>query len=191
MAACKKNAARLGAHLAFLDESGFLLIPPVRKTWGPRGQTPIHRHVYRHDRISAISAISVSPQHRRLGLYCHFYPINITREEVCVFLRDLLAHLRGHVIVVLDNAQIHRGGSMAKLCARFPRLHIESFPPYAPELNPDEGVWRHLKRAVSNTRPDDQDNLLSMLTEGICTLSASQRLLRSCIKQSDLPPFLP
>jgi len=181
----------LRAHLVFLDESGFLLIPPVRKTWSPRGQTPIHRHVYRHDRISAISAVSVSPQRRRLGLYCHFYPINISGEEVCRFLRDLLGHLRGHVIVLLDNAQIHRGGPVSKLRARFPRLHLEFFPPYAPELNPDEGVWRHLKRLLSNTRPDSQDDLLSLLTEDICALASSQRLLRSCIKQSDLPPFLP
>lgn len=81
MAACKKNAARLSAHMVFLDESGFLLIPPVRKTWSPRGQTPIFRRRYCHDRISAISGISVSPKRRRLGLYCHLYPINISRDE--------------------------------------------------------------------------------------------------------------
>jgi len=162
----------------------------VQKTWSPRGQTPIHRHVYRHDRISAISAISVSPRRQRLGLYCHLYPMNIDREQVCFFLRDLLRHLRGHVIVFLDNAQIHRAGPLTELCARFPRLHLESFPPYAPELNPDEGVWRQLKRFLSNTRPDNQDDLLSLLTDGFCKLASSQRLLRACVKQSDLPPFL-
>jgi len=51
----KKNAARLAAHLVFVDESGFLLIPSVRKTWSPVGQTPVVRHRYGHDRISAIS----------------------------------------------------------------------------------------------------------------------------------------
>ncbi len=190
MAACKKNAARLGAHIVFADESGFLLIPSVRKTWSPRGQTPIVRHRYRHDRISAISAISVSPKRHRLGLYCHLYLTNIRRDEVCVFLRDLLKHLRGHVIVLLDNAQIHRGGALSELCKRFARLHLESFPPYAPELNPDEGVWRHLKRSLANTRPDSQDDLLSLLSDGIQNMASSQRLLRSCVKQSDLPPFL-
>jgi len=190
VAACKKNAGRLGAHIVFVDESGFLLIPPVRKTWSPRGQTPIHRHFYRHDRISAISGISVSPKRRRLGLYCQLYPMNISRDEVCVFLRHLLRHLRGHVIVLLDNAQIHKAGPLAQLCARFGRLHLESFPPYAPELNPDEGVWWHLKRSLSNTRPDSQDDLIALLSVGVRKLASSQTLLRSCVKQSELPPFL-
>ena len=48
MAARKKNATRLGAHLGFADESGFMMIPPVRRTWAPVGQTPIVRHYYFH-----------------------------------------------------------------------------------------------------------------------------------------------
>ena len=59
LAPCKKNATRLAAHLVFIDESGFLLIPSVLKTWSPVGQTPILHHRYRHDRISAISGIAV------------------------------------------------------------------------------------------------------------------------------------
>jgi predicted metal-dependent enzyme (double-stranded beta helix superfamily) len=63
VAAHEKKAARLGAHIVFCDESGFLLIPHVVKTWAPVGQTPIHRHVCRRrDKISVISGISVSPK---------------------------------------------------------------------------------------------------------------------------------
>jgi len=40
VAANKKKPARLGAHIVFADESGFLLIPNVAKTWAPVGQTP-------------------------------------------------------------------------------------------------------------------------------------------------------
>ena len=66
----KKNAARLGAHIVFADESGFLLIPSVVRTWAPEGQTPIHRHRQGpRDKISVISGISLSPQRQRLGLY--------------------------------------------------------------------------------------------------------------------------
>ena len=70
----KKKAHRLNAHLAFLDESGFLLIPTLRRTWAPRGQTPLLRHRYQHDKISAISAVTVSPRRQRLGLYLHCHP---------------------------------------------------------------------------------------------------------------------
>ncbi len=70
LAAYKKNAARLGAHLVFADESGFQLIPNVVRTWAPQGQTPIHRHRQgRRDKISVISGISVSPRRHRLALY--------------------------------------------------------------------------------------------------------------------------
>ena len=57
-----KKAIAPGAHLAFLDESGFLLIPNVCRTWAPRGQTPILHHFYRRERISAISTLAVSPK---------------------------------------------------------------------------------------------------------------------------------
>src|SRR6202008_5048089 len=65
----KKNAARLGAHIVFADESGFLLIPTVVRTWAPRGKTPSHRHRQgRRDKVSVISGISVSPKRRPRGL---------------------------------------------------------------------------------------------------------------------------
>jgi transposase len=191
LAPCKKNATRLAAHLVFVDESGFLLIPSVRKTWSPVGQTPVLRHRYRHDRISAISGIAVSPKRFHCTLYCQLYEDNIQAEEVAVFLRHLLRQIQGHLIVLLDNGKIHRGDPMEELLARTARLHLEPFPPYAPELNPDEGVWNHLKSTLANGRPDTQAELMDVLSDEICNLAASQPLLWGCIQQSDFPPFLP
>ena len=186
----KKKATRLGAHIVFADESGFLLIPPVRKTWAPRGQTPIHRHSYRRDKISVISGISVSPQRKRLGLYWRFHAKNIQQEEACEFLRHLLKHLRGHVIVLWDNGRPHKGDPIREFCRRFPRLHLENFPPYAPELDPDEGVWAALKNTLANGRPDDLDELWEHLSDAIEELASSQPRLRGCVYESELPPFL-
>src|SRR5208337_613402 len=99
LAADKKNATRLGAHIVFADESGFQLIPNVVQTWAPQGQTPIHRHRQgRRDKISVISGVSVSPKRHQLGLYYLLYFDNIGQEEVCRFLQELLRHLRGLVI---------------------------------------------------------------------------------------------
>ena len=121
MARSKKNAARLGAHLVFADESGFLLAPLVAKTWAPRGCTPILRHRRGHrDKISVISGISMSPQQHRLGLYYLLFYDNIAQEEVCVFLRELLRHLRGPVIVLLDNSPPTRGSRYRNSCANIP-----------------------------------------------------------------------
>ena len=168
-----------------------MLIPSVRKTWSPRGQTPFLYHWLRHDKVSAISAISVSPKRSRLSLYCQLYEQSVNREGVHNFLRHLLQHIRGHLFILLDNAQIHRGGPILDLLSRFPRLHLVPLPPYAPELNPDEGVWRHLKHSLANTRPDNTVDLVDMLSEHLLSFASSPSLLRSCIHQSELPLFLP
>jgi transposase len=148
-------------------------------------------HHQRHDRISVISALSISPTRQRLGLYWQFHVKNIQHPEVCDFLRDLLRHLRGHVIVLWDGAKIHRGHPIAKLCRRFPRLHLERLPGYAPELNPDEGVWSQAKQALANGRPDTLDHLWFELWLTLEDIRCSQGKLRACVHESDLPPFLP
>lgn len=182
----------MGAHIVFIDESGFLLIPLVLRTWAPRGQTPIHRYRYRRDKVSAISGVSVSfKKRRRLGLYVQLHLKNIGHVEVCAFLRHLLRHLRGHVIALLDNSRTHKGDPLRELRRRLPRLHLEYFPAYAPELNPDEGVWSLAKRKLANGRPDDLSVLLLGLKRTFRRIAASPHLLRGCVKQSDLPPFLP
>ena len=191
LAAGKKNAERLGAHIVFIDESGFLLIPPVRKTWAPRGRTPVFHHWYRQDRISVIYALSVSQQRRRFGLYSRFHQKNILGSDVAAFLRHLLRHLRGNVTVIWDNARIHRCQPVRDLCSRYQRLHLEALPPYAPELNPVEAAWGHTKGMLANGRPDDKSELLQNVVETVNGFSSSQRHLRGFIRKSDLPPFLP
>ena len=160
------------------------------KTWAPCGQTPVHRHCYRRDKISVISGVSVSPKRHRPGLFYQLYFNNIGQEEVCVFLRDLLHHLRGPVITILDNSRTHQGELLEQLRRRHPRLHIEHFPSYAPELNPDEGVWSLAKRDLANGCPHDVEELMGNLIRSIENIRHSPAKLRGCIRQSDLPPFL-
>jgi putative transposase len=129
----------------------------------------------------------VSPRRRRYGLYFSLWLHNIRQPEVCAFLRDLLRHLRGAVIVVWDNGTIHGGEPLRALQARYPRLHLYRFPSYAPELNPDEGVWQHAKRALANGRPDSQRELTRHLRSQLARLRRSQLHLRGCVRGSDLP----
>ena len=143
------------------------------------------------ERISAISGIAVSPKRFHCTLYCQLYEDNIQGEEVAAFLRHLLRQVQGHLIVLLDNGKIHRGDPVQELLARTSRLHLAPFSPYAPELNPDEGVWNHLKSTLANGRPDTQAELMDVLSDEICCLAASQPFLRGCIQQSALPPFYP
>lgn len=98
------------------------------KTWAPRGQTPHTHHFTRRDKVSVISALSVSPRRRRLGLYFRLYSDNVNGVRVCAFLRQLLRHLRGPLFVLLDNATIHHGAPLKALRRQHPRLRIEYFP---------------------------------------------------------------
>jgi hypothetical protein len=187
----KKNFTRLGAHLIFIDESGFMLTPTVHRTWAPVGQTPLLRHRQRNDRLSFISGLSISPRRYHLGLYGMFFWDNIGQEEVCLFIQEVLRHLRGRVIALVDNNNTHRGTMIKKLCAQFPRLTLLYFPSYAPELNPDEGVWGWMKGRLANSCPDDLQELAKDLQREFRMLARSQDRLKGCILQSELPFPMP
>ncbi|MDO8476666.1 MAG: IS630 family transposase [Candidatus Rokubacteria bacterium] len=171
----------------FLDESGFLLIPNVRKTWAPVGCTPTVRHSYKRDKLSAISAVSVSPQRARVGLYMHVHSENITGAEVMLFLRHLLRHLRGPVELLWDGGSIHKRADVKAFLRRHPKLIVHRFPAYAPELNPDEFVWTKMKHDLANGGPEDIRHLDAQLRRSFRRLHGSQQLLWSCILVSDLP----
>ncbi|NIN95339.1 MAG: hypothetical protein GTN93_22260 [Anaerolineae bacterium] len=166
------------------------MLPTVRRTWAPRGQTPILRHRTRsHKKVSTIGALSISPQRRRLGLYLHWHPDkNITQDDVILFLRDLLAHLRGNVILVWDRLNAHRSAQVKLWQTAYPRLSVEWFPPYAPDLNPMEYVWGHLKyHRLSNHGLFELDDVYSQAKGEAEDVSSNQRLLRSFVHASTLP----
>ena len=130
------------------------------------------------------------PRRQHLGLYYQLYFDNIGQDEVCLFLRELLRHLRGSVIVLLDNSSTRQGAPLQQLLRQHSRLHIEHFPSYAPELNPDEGVWSLAKRALANSCPNDVEELVEDVIGSIKRIRISTQKLRGCILQSGLPSFL-
>lgn len=79
----------------------------------------------------------------------------------------MLRHLRGPVIVLVDNSSTHHGDPLQKLLDQNPRLHLEHFPSYTPELNPDEGVWALAKRALANSCPDNVDELMEDIIRSV------------------------
>ena len=168
----------------FIDESGFLLIPPVQRTWAPVGQTPVLRHSYRRERLSVIGGLSVAPRRKRLGLYFQIYPWNVTAADMVSYLAELLRHLRGQVVALLDGCAIHRDRKVMEFCRRHRRLHLEWFPAYAPELNPEEYVWTQAKQKVGNTCPEDRDALLDLVVNALCDVKESPSRLAACLAQA-------
>jgi len=151
------------------------------------GHTPIIPYNYKHDRISTLAALTVSPQRQHLGLYVCFQPYNFKAIDIADFLRTLLRHLRGHVILLWDRGSIHQGSTIAAVQQAYPRLHVEEFPAYAPELNPVEQIWNDFKGHTANSLLRDRRDLRRRLYVNTRRVRRSQAKLRSCILSSKLP----
>ena len=183
-----REAFRRKAHVAFLDESGFFLTPTVRRTLAPRGQTPVLAAWDRRDRLSAIRAITLSPVAARPNLYFEVFDHTVHAEQVVAFLADLHRRL-GSLTVVWDRGAIHdKSGLVRAWLAKHPGVVTEKFPSYAPDLNPDEGVWGWTKYGrLSNLAADDTDDLWDHVIDELITVKFSPRLLKGFVEETRLP----
>jgi transposase len=155
-----------------------MLQPVVRRTWAPRGHTPLLRQWDRRDRLSAISALTVAPRRQRYGLYWALHPHNIRTAEVLHFLQALRRHFPRGFTLVWDRSQPHRAATVRDwLAARTRRIVVEWLPAYAPDCNPAEHVWGHTKYGdLANFAPTDLDQLEGAVVTSF-TETRSQRVL--------------
>jgi transposase len=122
-----------------------------------------------------------------MGLYARFQQDNFKALHVAAFLRQLLRHLRGHVVLLWDGGRAHTGSVIAHVLADYPRLHVEPFPKYAPELNPAEQVWNDFKGHTANSLFENKQDIRLSLHGNKRRVCRSQQKLRSFIFASDLP----
>ncbi len=141
------------------------------------------------DKVSVIAALTVSPARRRVGLYFATDPGSyITAAGVAAFLRDLLRHLRGRVIVVWDRGSNHRGPAVRAVLRRHPRLAVGELPAYAPDLNPVEPLWSHLKHGLmANFVPEGLSHLWDAVLGHLSDARHEPQRLRAIWEGSDLP----
>jgi transposase len=186
-----RQAYERRAHLVLLDESGFLLAPTVRRTMAPRGKTPILDCSASHDRISVISAITLSPQAVRVGL--HFMLLgkneNFHAEEIILFLRQLKSEIGGPLTIVWDRNNIHSKSRVVRAwLAKHPEVVVEDFPAYAPQTNPDEDVWSWTKYGqLCNVAPHDIIDLRDHIWDALMNLKNQPQLLISFLVHAKLP----
>jgi transposase len=182
------------ARIALLDESGFMLSPTLRRTLAPRGQTPRLDCSDRHDRISVISAITLSPRALRVGL--HFMLLadneNFHGKEVVLFLRQLKGEVGGPWTIVWDRSQIHsKARAVKEWLVKHPEVVIEDFPAHAPATNPDEEVWSWTKYGqLCNLAPADVAELRQHIWDTLCALRRQPQLLVSFILHARVPLLL-
>lgn len=169
--------------------------PTVRRSFAPCGRTPILRSWDRHDRISAISAVTVSPKRKRLGLYFRLLPdgTNAHGEDTVDFLRQLRRHIPGPMTILWDKGNIHdRSKVVRAYLAEHPEIVTERFPSYAPETNPDEMVWQHAKHGrLANFTPGNTTELRSAMIGEFARLRRSPTLLSSFIRHAGVPIRMP
>lgn len=164
--------------------------PTVRRTWGLCAQTPVLRHRLCHwGKVSAIGALTISRRRRHLALYLHLYAgANISQEAVIAFLRDLRRHLGGPIVVVWDRWSVHRGRRVRRYLEGQTSIHVESLPPYAPDLNPMDKGWGWMKsHRLANHAPAQLEELTEAVAEAHEAARARQGLLRGFVRATGLP----
>ena len=169
----KKKAKLKKATLVFIDEAGIMMSPTVRKTWAPCGKTPILKHKTRsHRKISAIGEISVRHSGRSARVMFRLLEGKNMRTAECIqFLIQLKQNIRGPIIIIWDRLQAHRSKALNVWLAGEQRIELEYFPPYAPELNPVEYLWAHLKsHELANFCAFDLEGLYRETKSKLCSM---------------------
>jgi len=187
LAQVKKNARARHAWIVFQDESGFSLLPSVRSTWAPKGQTPVLHHHFNWKRLSMSAALCFRPDGTEASLVFGMQPGAYNDESIMEFLTELHRHLDGDkVTLVWDGLPSHRSRSMrAFIKSQRHWLVVERLPAYAPDLNPVEQVWGNLKGGeLANLCLDTIGEAEEIVDQGLCRIGNETKLafafLRHC-----------
>jgi transposase len=128
--------------MVFVDESGFSLLPGVVSTYAPWAQTPVLRPVHTRDHVSVMSGIT-----RQGRLDTRVRREALDSLDRVVFLKHVRPHVSDTWLVSWDGWPMHKGHVNTCLAeGGAKQIHVEQLPPYAPDLNPGEGVWHHVKK---------------------------------------------
>lgn len=163
------RAKREGAVILFADESGIRSDHHAGTTWAPEGKTPVVKATGARYGLNMLSAVSAQGHFRFMTVEGR-----VNAEVFREFLRRLITGMDRKIFLVVDGHPAHK----AKLVKRFvqdnaDRLELFFLPPYAPELNPDELVWAHVKTRVAKATVQTKEELKRMVDR---TLRRLQKL---------------
>ena len=173
------------------DEAGIMMNPTVKKTWGKRAHPPVALYRNRRQKkISVLGALALRPATGTVDLLCDFYPDSYVRgEQAAGFLHRVLAEYKdaSRIDLVWDNLQAHKSPIVKEVLAANPRLNLHYLPPYAPDLNPAEGVWCLVKyHRMANHTIGELDTLHAEARRHLDDIGRQPDLLRSCFRGAGL-----
>ncbi len=174
--ALRRRAKRRGAEIFFLDEAGLRSDAPLGRTWAPRGQTPVVPTSGRRQAVNAISTVTA-----RGAFWYRTYTGRLNAPTFEAFLRAFLKRRRQRVLLVLDRHPAHLATRIAQFVqAQRGRLALHFLPGYAPDLNPDEFVWNHLRqKGVTKTPLKRDESLRERVERDLAAIKARPALVRS------------
>ena len=160
----------------FWDESGFRADTVHGRTWGVRGRTPVVARPGQRQTISAASAVNATG-----GFWYCTYEGGLTAELFVRLLRQMMRHRAKSVHLVVDGLPAHKTRLVKDYVqSTGRRLTLHFLPGYAPELNPDELVWSHVKRTgVARTPLRRGERLRDKIESQLAKIKQAPRLLRS------------
>jgi transposase len=164
------------------------LQPLNRRTWAPRGQTPVQRAWDRYDRLSVIGAVALSPGRRRISTPFQIHDDHVRTAEVVAFVKQLRRQLRRPLIICWDRWQVHRSAAKRIAASRVKHVEFQWLPAYAPELNPVEPRWSHAKYGkLANFTPDDASALKRSVRSTLKGQANKHSLKQSFFAAAKLP----
>ena len=173
----------------FEDESGVSLLPSVRATWAPRGQTPVLRHRFGWKRLSLAAALVFEPDASDAHLVFQLRPGAYNGETLIEFLTDVHQLEPGRRMMVLwDGLPAHRSRLMLDwVVSQRSWLSVERLPGYAPELNPTEQVFGNLKSSeLANLCRDTIAEVEASAEDGLDRIGSDARLCFAFLRHSGL-----
>jgi transposase len=177
--AIAKQAKACGGEVYFWDESGFRADTVHGKTWGKKGQTPVVERPGQRQSISAASAVNA----RGAFWYCT-YQGGLNAELFVTLLRQMMRNRSKPVHLVVDGLPAHKTALVkAYVESTNGMLTLHILPGYAPELNPDELVWSHMKRTgVARSPLRRGEKLQEKIEAQLSAIKRLPRLVRSFFK---------
>ena len=185
----KKNARHQRAWLVFEDESGLSTQPVVRRTWAPRGETPVLTHPFRYwERLSVAAALAFRWDGHRSRLFFQTRPGPYTAAALIGFLRQLKRHFRRRRVILLwDGLPAHRSRRMREYLAQERQwLTVERLPAYAPELNPAEPLFGNVKGGELANHCGELPVLAAALRNGMARVRRRQDLALAFLRHAGL-----
>ncbi len=168
----------------FIDEAGFYLLVSRVLTYAPIGQTPILRAPLNRDHFSIIGAITPDGK-----LYVHIQDKAFKGDTIVQFLKHLLRHIAGNLLIIWDGLPAHRAIVIKDFLRQGAtrRIHLEQLPGYAPDLNPIEGLWHYLKSVeMKNLCCKTMSDLRDELRKAIARVRHKTHIICACIEQVHL-----